>query len=81
MATPLRVRDLVSLAVREAIGSRAPADKFARNLRTTLLGLASGRFTVNINGRHFHDPDDVVVCGDVADVRFFLPTRRLSVHH
>lgn len=81
LATPLRVRDLVSLAVREAIGSRAPADKFARNLRTTLLGLASGRFTVDINGRHFYDPEDVVVCGDIADVRFFLPTRRLSVHH
>jgi hypothetical protein len=81
LATPLRVRDLVSLAVREAIGARAPADKFARNLRTTLLGLSSGRFSVDINGRHFHDPEEVVVCGEIADVRFFLPSRRLTVHH
>jgi hypothetical protein len=67
--------------VRQTIGLRAPEDKFARNLRTTLLGLSCGRFTVDINGRHFSDPDDVVVCGDVAHVRFFLPARRLPVHH
>jgi hypothetical protein len=81
LATPLRVRDLVSLAVREAIGLRAPQDKFARSLRTTLMGLASGRYTVDINGRHFSDPDDVVVCVGIAYVRFFLPARRLPVHH
>jgi len=81
LATPMRVRDLVSLAVREAIGARAPHDKFTRTLRTTLLGLASGRFTVDIEGRHFQDADEVVVCGDVVDVRFFLPARRLPVHH
>lgn len=81
LATPLRVRDLVSLAVREAIGARAPQDKFLRMLRTTLLGLSSGRFTIDINGRHFGDPEDVVVCGDTVTVRFFLPTRRLPVHH
>lgn len=75
MATPMRVRDLVSLAVREAIGARAPQDKFVRNLRTTLLGLTSGRFTVAIDGREFDDPEEVVVCGDVASVRFFLPAR------
>jgi len=81
LATPVRVRDLVSMAVREAIGMRAPEDKFARNLRTTLHGLASGRYTVAVNGRHFSDPDDVVVCGGIADVRFFLPALRLPVHH
>ncbi len=81
LATPIRVRDLVSLAVREAIGARAPQDKFARTLRTTLLGLSSGRFTVDIGGRHFQDADEVVVCGDVVDVRFYLPARRLPVHH
>ncbi len=56
LATPLRVRDLISLAVREAIGLRAPQDKFARNLGTTLVGLSSGRYTVDINGRHFQRP-------------------------
>ncbi len=81
LATPLRVRDLLSLAVRQAIGSRAPHDKFARNLRATLLGLSGGRFTVDVDGRHFSDPEQVVVCEGVADVRFFLPSRRLPVHH
>lgn len=80
LATPLRVRDLVSLAVREAIGSRAPADKFARSLRTTLHGLSVGRFTVDIDGRLFDDAEAVVVCGEVADVRFFTPARRTVPH-
>jgi hypothetical protein len=80
LATPLRVRDLVSLAVREAIGRRAPDDKFVRSLRTTLLGLANGRFTVNIDGRAFSDADQVVVCGDVATVRFYVPSRPQPVH-
>ena len=80
LATPLRVRDLVSLAVREAIGSRAPADKFARSLRTTLHGLSAGRFTVDIDGRLFDDAEAVVVCGEIADVRFFTPARRAVPH-
>jgi len=79
LATPLRVRDLLSLAVREAIGTRAPQDKFARSLRTTLAGLASGRFTVHIDGRTFQDADQVVVCGGIADVRFFTPVLRAAV--
>jgi hypothetical protein len=81
LATPLRVRDLVSLAVREAIGVRAPADKYARSLRATLGGLTSGRFTVEVNGRTFSDAEDVVVCADVANVRFFLPARVQPVSH
>lgn len=76
LATPVRVRDLISLAVREAIGTRAPADKFARSLRTTLLGLSAGRFTVDIDGRLFSDAEAVIVCGDTVDVRFFIPARR-----
>jgi hypothetical protein len=80
LATPLRVRDLLSLAVREAIGTRAPADKFARSLRSTLHGLSAGRFTVDINGRLFSDADAVVVCGDTADVRFFVPSCRPVTH-
>jgi hypothetical protein len=80
LATPLRVRDLLSLAVREVIGARAPQDKFARSMRTTLLGLSSGRFTVAIDGREFSGADDVVVCGEVASVRFYLPVQS-PVHH
>lgn len=80
LATPVRVRDLVTLAVREAIGARAPADKFARNVRTTLHGLSAGRFTVDIDGRLFDDADSVVVCSEVANVRFFVPARRPVQH-
>jgi hypothetical protein len=76
LATPLRVRDLVALAVREAIGTRAPLDKFHRSMRRTLTGLAAGDFTVDIDGRHFADADAVVVCEGIAHVRFFLRNAR-----
>jgi len=75
LATPLRVREILGLAVREAIGSRAPADKVARMLRSTLHGFSTGRFTLHIDGRAFDDADAVVVCGDFASVRFFVPSR------
>ena len=75
LATPLRVRELVALAVREAIGARAPHDKFQRSIVRTLAGLAAGDFTVDINGRHFADPDAVVVCEGTADIRFFARRR------
>jgi hypothetical protein len=76
LATPLRVRELLALAVREAIGLRAPEDKFARSVRRTLAGLASGDFTVVVDGRTFADPDAVVVCDGTVDVRFFVASRR-----
>lgn len=79
-ATPLRVRELLALAVREAIGARAPIDKFQRSVRRTLAGLAAGDFTVDIAGRHFTDPDAVVVCDGVVDVRFFLNHRNHRLH-
>jgi hypothetical protein len=75
LATPLRVRELLALAVREAIGSRAPSDKFMRSVHRTLAGLARGDFIVDINGRSFVDADAVVVCEGSADVRFFLTQR------
>jgi hypothetical protein len=80
LATPVRVRDLLSLAVREVIGARAPDDKFARSLRTTLHGLSSGRFTIDIDGRRFDDAEAVVVCGEVASVRFFMAARHTVTH-
>lgn len=75
LATPLRVRELLALAVREAIGSRAPYDKFMRSVHRTLAGLDRGDFIVDINGRSFFDADAVVVCEGTADVRFFLTQR------
>ncbi|HEX3370075.1 MAG TPA: hypothetical protein VHS56_10915 [Candidatus Cybelea sp.] len=76
LATPLRVRDLLGFAVREAIGKRAPRDKFSRSVGRTLAGLASGDFTIDVNGRSYTDADSVVVCEGRADVRFFLRQRR-----
>lgn len=76
LATPLRVRDLLGFAVREAIGKRAPRDKFSRSIGRTLAGLASGDFSIDVNGRTFTDADAVIVCEGTADIRFFLSKRR-----
>lgn len=76
LATPLRIRDVLRFAVREAIGSHAPPDKFVRSVHRTLAGLAAGDFTINIDGRSFADADAIVVCEGTADVRFFLSQRR-----
>jgi hypothetical protein len=76
LATPLRIRDLLGLAVAEAIGARAPRDKFSRSMHRTLAGLAAGDFTIDVNGRSFADADAVVVCEATADIRFFLRQRR-----
>ncbi len=81
LATPLRVAHLLEFAVREAIGSRAPHDKFSRSVHRTLAGLAGGDFIVEVNGRHFADADAVVVCEGTADIRFFLAQRRRTVVH
>jgi hypothetical protein len=72
LATPLRVADLLTAAVIEALGPRAPQDKRERVVRSTLDGLGSGRFVVEIDGREYHDPDDVAVCSGTATLRFFL---------
>lgn len=76
LVTPLRVRDLLGFAVREAIGLRAPRDKFSRSVHRTLAGLAAGDFTIDVNGRTYTDADAVVVCEGIADIRFFLSKRR-----
>jgi hypothetical protein len=78
LATPLRVRELLALAVREAIGERAPNDKFQRSMVRTLAGLAAGDFTVDVDGRHFADGDAVVMCEGSVCVRFFLNRNRGS---
>jgi hypothetical protein len=76
LATPLRIRDLLRFAVREAIGVHAPPDKFGRSLARTLAGLAAGDFTIDIDGRSFTDADAIVVCCRTVDIRFFLSQRR-----
>jgi len=81
LATPLRIRDLLSYAVREAIGRRAPHDKFLRSVHRTLAGLAAGDFTIVVDGRSFADAEAVVVCERTADVRFFIGKRRRKVLH
>ena len=72
LATPLRVRDLLALAVREVIGVRAPHDKFERSMVRTLAGLAAGDFVVDIDGRSFADGNTVVMCEGSVAVRFFI---------
>ncbi|MDP9110615.1 MAG: hypothetical protein M3M96_03150 [Candidatus Eremiobacteraeota bacterium] len=73
LATPVRVTELVALAVREVIGARAPQDKFQRSLRATLAGVRSGRYVLDIDGRLISNCDDVLLCDPTACVRFFLP--------
>ena len=72
LATPLRVAELLSAAVIEALGPRAPEDKRERVVRSTIAGLASGTYVLDIDGRLYTDPDDVVVCSGIATLRFFL---------
>jgi len=78
LATPLRVRELLAMAVREAIGALAPADKFHRSVRGTLAGFERGDFDVTVDGRAVRDADVVVVCQGCADVRFFLRVPRAA---
>ncbi len=71
-ATPLRVRDVLAFAVREAIGARAPHDKFQRTMKSMLSAMAAGDFTVDIDGRSYSEADAVVLCEGTAMVRFFV---------
>jgi hypothetical protein len=80
LATPLRIRDLLKFAIREALGARAPHDKFSRSIRRTLAGLAAGDFVVDVDGRGFADADAIVLCEGTVDVRFFLRQRRPALH-
>jgi hypothetical protein len=81
LATPLRVRDLLAFAVREAIGARAPYDKFSRSVHRTLAGLAAGDFIIDVDGRTFTDAEAIVVCEGTANIRFFLGKRRRTALH
>jgi hypothetical protein len=80
LATPLRVDELLALAVREALGTRAPQDKLERVIRSTLAGLRAGKFAVDVDGRLFERADDVVVCSGSAALRFFACKPQPSAH-
>lgn len=71
----MRIERVVELAVKEAQGLRAPADKVERSITATLAGLYAGHFTVDVDGRTFEDPFAVVVCAGSATVRFFLSSQ------
>ena len=74
----MRVGALLEMAVNEALGPRAPDDKRARCLRTTMSGLLNGSFVLDIDGRIFSRPEDVVVCADSVTLRFFATGLRTA---
>ncbi len=76
LATPMRVGELLTHAVLEALGSRAPQDKRERMIASTHAGLNDGAFILEIDGRIFEHCDDVAVVAGVATVRFFRRERR-----
>ncbi len=78
LATPLRVGDLVTAAVIQGLGARAPQDKRERVVGTTLAGLAEGTYVVEIDGRIYAHPDDVAVCAGTVALRFFLRALRAA---
>jgi hypothetical protein len=78
-ATPLRLDQLVALAVHEALGTRAPLDKRERSVRTALDGLHAGKFVVDVDGRVCGRGDDVIVCAGTVTLRFFSTEPRFRV--
>jgi hypothetical protein len=71
LATPLRVEELLCMAVHEALGTRAPQDKRERGIRSALAGFRAGDFAIDVDGRLYYRPEDVVVCSGIAKLRFF----------
>jgi len=72
LATPLRVEEMVTLAVVQSLGPRSPQDKRERVVSRTLEGLTQGRFIVEIDGRVYYDASAVVVCAGTAQLRFLV---------
>ncbi len=81
LATPLRVEQLVVLAVGEALGARAPHDKRERAIATVLDGLRAGKFVVDVDGRLYERGNDTALCAGTATLRFFStePRRRIQL--
>jgi len=76
LATPLRVGELLSHAVLEALGPRAPQDKRERMIASTHAGLNDGAFILEIDGRIYEHCDAVAVVAGFATLRFFRRERR-----
>jgi hypothetical protein len=71
LVTPLRVDELLAIAVCQALGEHAPPDKRERSVRATLAGFRAGRFVIAIDGRIFDRADAVVVAAGVVTLRFY----------
>jgi hypothetical protein len=76
LATPLRVGELLTHAVLDALGPRAPQDKRERMVASTHAGLNEGAFIVEIDGRIYEHCDDVTVVAGIANLRFYRRERR-----
>jgi hypothetical protein len=76
LATPLRVGELLTHAVLDALGPRAPQDKRERMVASTHAGLNAGAFIVEIDGRMYEHCDDVTVVAGIANLRFYRRERR-----
>lgn len=76
LATPLRVGELLTHAVLDALGPRAPQDKRERMVASTHAGLNAGAFIVEIDGRIYEHCDDVTVVAGIAVLRFYRRERR-----
>ena len=76
LATPLRVGELLTHAVLDALGPRAPQDKRERMVASTHAGLNAGAFIVEIDGRIYEHCDDVTVVAGIANLRFYRRERR-----
>jgi hypothetical protein len=70
-ATPLRLAELLKIAVSSTIGSRAPVDKLERSVRAVYAALMAGECVVDVDGRTYGCLDDIVMCGREATLRFF----------
>jgi hypothetical protein len=76
LATPLCVEHILELAVREALGARAPLDKRERSVRATLAAFRAGKFVIDIDGRVYDRPEATVVTCGVVRLRFFSTEAR-----
>ena len=76
LATPLRVGELLTHAVLDALGPRAPQDKRERTIARTHAGLNDGSFILEIDGRIYEHCDDVAVVAGIANLRFYRRERR-----
>jgi hypothetical protein len=76
LATPMRVGELLTHAVLDALGPRAPQDKRQRVVASTHAGLNAGAFVLEIDGRLYDHCDNVAVVAGIATLRFYRREKR-----